>query len=523
MKTLIITGQLAAESIRHFTAQISLDVEIRVLPISVAAFLTPHDIIQALHNQLPKDIKMILVPGMMRGNVKQIEDAIGIPTFKGPSHTSELPFILSRINEIQLSKTQSASEFLGSMIQKQNKSIFESVQRDTRKLLREQGGLLLGRTKTPLPIGSAFPLRVMAEIVNAPDLTLEQVRNRAVYFVNQGADIIDLGMLARDPHPEIIHDLIETVRSAVHVPISIDTLDPHEIKIAVDAGIDLILSIDRGNLSQVANYVTDTPVVILPTNLAAGIVPPTADERVIILMETIRKARDLKITQLIADPILEPAIQPGLFNSLRAYWLYRQRDQTTPVLFGLGNVTELLDIDSPGVNGLLTALAMELKTNLLFIPEHSVKAQGSIRETVIAAKMMFLAQHRKAPPKDLGIDLLILKEKRWTEDPPVPIEPAVELIDGIPTDEYVSDARGWFRIQIDRPHQLIMAIHYPLGSGSPDLIIRGSTVAEVYKSMLQKKLVHELEHAAYLGKELEKAALALKLHRSYVQDQPLFP
>ena len=32
-----------------------------------------------------------------------------------------------------------------------------------------------------------------------------------------------------------------------------------------------------------------------------------------------------------------------------------------------------------------------------------------------------------------------------------------------------------------------------------------------------------LDHAGYLGRELEKAEIALSLKRSYIQDEPLWP
>jgi len=55
---------------------------------------------------------------------------------------------------------------------------------------------------------------------------------------------------------------------------------------------------------------------------------------------------------------------------------------------------------------------MELGVGVLFTPEHSDKAMGSVKELKIAAQMMQLARYRKSPPKDLGIDLLVLKERR---------------------------------------------------------------------------------------------------------------
>jgi dihydropteroate synthase-like protein len=156
-------------------------------------------------------------------------------------------------------------------------------------------------------------------------------------------------------------------------------------------------------------------------------------------------------TQEPADPVLEPAVKPGLLESLRAYQLFRQQDPTTPVLYGLGNVTELIDVDSPGVNGLLAALASEVGANLLFIPEHSAKARGSVRETAQAARMMFLARRRERPPKDLGIDLLLLKEKRRTEAPyDVSVEAGARVLDARGEGGLELDRLGWFEIRVDR-------------------------------------------------------------------------
>jgi dihydropteroate synthase len=50
----------------------------------------------------------------------------------------------------------------------------------------------------------------------------------------------------------------------------------------------------------------------------------------------------------------------------------------------------------------------------------------------------------------------------------------------------------------------------------------GDEATEVYQTIVREKMVGKLEHAAYLGRELEKAEIALRLGRSYVQDEDLF-
>jgi len=226
---------------------------------------------------------------------------------------------------------------------------------------------------------------------------------------------------------------------------------------------------------------------------------------------------------IIADPVLEPPLNPGLMESLKAYQIFRQTDEETPVLFGLGNVTELIDVDSTGVNGLLTAIAQEVGSNLLFTPEFSTKAMGSVRDLAAASKMMFLGDRKDTTPKDLGIDLLRLKEKRWREiQYNKSIEEGVEVHKAGTEERYASDMVGWFKIEVDREEGLIAATHYPFEGKEQDAIIKGLDARGIYLAIIGKGLISKLDHAAYLGKELAKAEIALRMGRAYIQDEKLF-
>jgi dihydropteroate synthase len=86
----------------------------------------------------------------------------------------------------------------------------------------------------------------------------------------------------------------------------------------------------------------------------------------------------------------------------------------------------------------------------------------------------------------------------------------------------VPDNAGWFKIQIDRNNNQILAIHYSPGIEDPVTIVKGTKAIDIYQTIIRNKLITNLEHAAYLGKELQKAEIALKLYRSYQQDEPLF-
>jgi hypothetical protein len=54
------------------------------------------------------------------------------------------------------------------------------------------------------------------------------------------------------------------------------------------------------------------------------------------------------------------------------------------------------------------------------------------------------------------------------------------------------------------------------------MVFLGNTAVEISTAILERKLVSRMEHAAYLGRELLKAELALQTGRPYTQGSPLF-
>lgn len=521
MRVIAVTGMMAERTVKRYASMIKLDIDVLVLPISVAAFITPEYAAECLKKEDLHGYDMILMPGAVLGDVSLIEKATGVPTFKGPIHAADLA--ISFMEGLKLSKVLPASDFAKNLIRERAEAEIKKIKEKWHELYVEHGGLIIGSRNNQIPIGSSFPMPVVAEIVNAPQRGLDEIGKLAKYYASEGAEIIDIGMLAGTPMPAKIEKIVDTLRNSVNLPLSIDTLNEDEIKAAANSGIDLVLSLDAGNIDEVSNEVIDTPVVVLPSNMKKGELAKDPVKRVDDLEKNIERAKDLGLKKIIADPVLEPAFQPGLMNSLRAYQLFRERNHETPMLFGLGNVTELIDVDSIGVNGLLTALAYEVGANMLFTPEFSVKVKGSVRELATASKMMFLARNKTTVPKDLGIDLLVLKEKRWVEEPYAEHEvPKARIIKSIEEVDFTPDKTGWFKIQIDRDNKMIEALFYHNNEEKPSAIVKGKEVTEIYQTIIRERMVEKLDHAAYLGKELGKAELALKLGRAYVQDEDLF-
>ncbi|NLZ29410.1 MAG: dihydropteroate synthase, partial [Methanomicrobiales archaeon] len=272
-------------------------------------------------------------------------------------------------------------------------------------------------------------------------------------------------------------------------PLAVDTQDPLLIEAALPRA-DLVLSLHEGNIPIVGEAVADA-------GAAAVIVPR---ERT--LAENLAAAEEAGISCLIADPLLQP-VGSGLAASLPGF-----SGVSYPLFFGAGNVTELLDADSPGANALLAGMAHEVGAAVIFTSEHSDKTRGSVAEMRRATDMMALMTDRPYP-KDLGLDLLILKEKRRRREPPLEYGSVVEARG--PPDEITYDPLGCIRIGIEG--DTIVAVHQGRA-------VRGRDWEDVFYTLLENGSLSRLDHAAYLGKELFKAELAIRLKRSFEQDGP---
>ena len=219
---------------------------------------------------------------------------------------------------------------------------------------------------------------------------------------------------------------------------------------------------------------------------------------------------------------MEPS---DILESFIAFKDFAARNPDVPLFVGVSNVTELMDADSVGVNALLARLSQEVDASILLATEKSDKAKGTVAEEVIAAKMMFLAKKRGSVPKDLGIDLLILKDKRTNEETyDRTLEAAAKVLTVSETLEpAILDPAGMFKISLDRERGVIAALHYlSLDLDKPVTVVKGQTAESVYAKILQLGLVSKLDHAAYLGSELAKAETALRTGKEYIQDKEVF-
>jgi dihydropteroate synthase-like protein len=352
----------------------------------------------------------------------------------------------------------------------------------------------------------------------------EEIMKKARYYASSGADIIDIGMIAGESRPKDAERAVKAVRSVVDSLISIDTMDPKEAEAAVSAGADLILSVDGGNAKEMASFASDVAVVVIPTDHSKHLFPKDPLDRIDLIEENIRKAKNLGMKKIIADLILDSIISPGFLDSIVAFYEFRKREPNIPLLMGVGNITELLDADTVGVNALLAGIASELGASILLTTEVSDKAKGSVRELSLASKMMFLARKRSSAPKDMALDLIIMKDKKSREESyDKKVEEGVKIVESKKAKLRKLDPKGSFKIILNRDEKEIIALHYPsYKTDEHDLIIKGKNAEDIYRTIIDLGLVSLFDHAAYLGSELQKAQIALVTGKSYLQDMPLF-
>ena len=487
---------------------------------------------------------LILVSGLCKADFSELERELGIPIRLGPKNARDIGEVLKHASEIEFSASVPADIFLSEKRRENALKEVASFERAASASFSVKG----------VKIGGDSRMKVCAEIVDATLLSEEEVQKRMQYFLESGADWIDIGVHVSAKEKDVERAVSAALKCDASVPISVDTLDPELLLAGVSAGADIVLSLNSENM-HIVEKIADAGVS------AAVVVPDfqalreeevgergreekgTREARILnSLFANLRYAADAGIKNLIADPVLN-ALGYGFTASLKNYILFRERDKKTPLFFGVGNVTELLDADSIGVNALLAGIASELNASVLFTPEHSDKCVGCVSELRRAAEMMLLAKKRKTTPKDLGIDLLVLKEKRRRR--PRILKTAAEeaekaeeanVVVAKESETWRPDPLGSFRIELcETPAgSRILATHSSLtkqakqtkegkdGKERKETKIVGRNAKEVLDTILRLGLVSSLEHAAYLGRELAKAEIALSLKKSYEQDEPLF-
>ena len=482
MRILLATGTLAYPIVRESSK--GFDTVIGVSG-KIAAFITP-EALKKLIEANPCD--MVLVSGMCTADFSGAEKECGVPIFMGPRHAADLGMVLSKLESgnVTLSKTVPADELFEESKKADALSKLKDLEENADFDFEIRG----------VKFGGSSRMKVLAEIMDAHKPAPDVLAAKAARFIDSGADIVDLGF-GFDAAPG---DVVRTFESLAALRdshprtlFSVDTQNPALIKAALPYA-DIVLSLHDGNM-EIAGAVAEA-------GIAAVMVPHDRP-----LIENIAAARRAGIKKLIADTLIQP-VGSGLTESAAECLNARADGIDCPLFFGAGNVTELIDADSVGVNALLAGIAKEAGASVIFTSEHSDKTFGSVAEMRRAVDMMTLMTDRPYP-KDLGISLFEIKEKRRRITPPVEYERSVIVPECDADGKLEYDPRGNVHICIE--DGLIVAVHRGCA-------FKGKNWYDIFEALLKDDRVSLMSHAAYLGKELYKAELALRYNRSFDQD-----
>jgi dihydropteroate synthase-like protein len=196
------------------------------------------------------------------------------------------------------------------------------------------------------------------------------------------------------------------------------------------------------------------------------------------------------------DPILEP-IGFGFAASLERFFEVRRRYPGAAMMMGVGNLTELTDVDSAGVNTILAAICQEQKIQSVLTTAVINWARSSVRELDLARRLVHHAVTNHSLPKHIEPRLVALRDPKVVDFGP--------------------DSLAEIQRRIRDPNWRIFAERGMIYALNNTHFLRGPDPFVLFEQMD----VVDPSHAFYLGYELMKAKTALTLSKSYRQDQAL--
>ncbi len=432
-RILFLTGHLAharLEKVLAGAGDLGFAWSVCDVGVKVAALMTEAIITRRLSR--PVEAARVVLPGRCRVDLARLTETFGVPFERGPDELKDLP-------------------------------------------------VWFGKRGRPLDL-SRHDMRIFAEIVDAPSLTVDQSIERAANMRAAGADVIDVGCRPDTPFPHL-EDAVRALRASGFA-VSVDSAASDELRRGAAAGADFLLSLTEDTL-DIAVETGATPILI-----------PSSHGDLTSLLRA-AEAAERRAIPAILDPILDP-IHFGFMASLARYAELRRAMPEAEILMGTGNLTELTDADSAGVTATLLGICSELAIRNLLVVQVSPHTRRTIQEHDAARRIMFAARADSGLPKNYGNALLSLHDRRPFPNTPGEIgELAGQVKDDNFRIEVADDGIHVYNRHGHHTGQDAMALYPKLGVAADGA------------------------HAFYLGTELMKAEIAWRLGKRYAQDAPL--
>ena len=435
---LFVTGKLAAPSLEPVVArladEVGFDFQIHVAKISVAALMTTDWLIGKL-SPLEGTTRVVL-PGLCRGSIEPLtEKFAGITFERGPENLLDLP------EHFQRASTSAA------------------------------------------PYGQ-YDIEILSEINHADRLTREDLLLQSRRLSASGANIIDLGCTPGEPWKEI-GDAVRALRDE-GMRVSVDSFLTEEVEAALAAGAELVLSVNSSNIERATDWGAE--VVLIPDDHQS---PGWLDE----LHRHADRLTKAGVRFRI-DPILDP-IGFGFAASLGRYLEVRRAMPDAEIMLGIGNLTELTEVDSAGVNTILIGFCQEVGIRSVLTTEVINWAKSSTAEIDIARRLMHFSITNRRLPKHVDPRLVMLRDPKTHQQSEADLRRLQEEI---------RDPN--FRIFAENGQ--VVAMNNELFETDADPFL-----------LFERLGVEDASHAFYLGWEMMKASLAIQLRKDYTQDRAL--
>ena len=431
---LFLTGKLAEKRLRRVLEAmqpVEFTYEVREIGVSVAALMTAQMIGRRLHEL--DGVDRIIVPGLCQGDLDALGESLGVPVQRGTVDVKDLP-------------------------------------------------VFFGRASAPVSLDK-YSVGIFAEIVEAPQISIDAILARAARYKRDGADVIDIGCLPDTPFPHL-EEAVQSLHGAGY-KVSIDSLEDDELLRGAKAGADYLLSLHESS-AWIADETAAIPILIPEQH--------TDMPSLYRLIEKF-KAQD---KPFIADSILDP-VHFGFTASIIRYHALRERYPDIEIMMGTGNLTELTEADTSGINAMLCGIISELDINHVLATEVSPHACSVVRELDRARRIMFAAKQDEGLPKGIDGGLLTAHSRKPF---PYDLSEIRELAEQIRDPSY--------RVEITPE-----GIHVYNRDG----LVTGQGPFELFPAL--ELLKEDAPHAFYMGVELAKAETALKLGKRYMQDEDL--
>jgi dihydropteroate synthase-like protein len=327
-----------------------------------------------------------------------------------------------------------------------------------------------------------YDIRIFAEIVDAATSDLKRILARADELKAAGADVIDLGCLPDTPFPHL-NDSVRELKARGFL-VSVDSANPGELEAAIEAGADHVLSLDEETVHLAAG--TSCIPILVPR--------PHGELNSLLRAAEAAKARDIAC---ILDPVLDP-INFGFSDSIARYIELRRRLPDAQIMMGTGNLTELTEADTSGITAVLLGICAELSIRNVLTVQVSPHTRRTLEEHDAARRLVFAARADQAVPKEYDAGLLQVHDL-------TPFVATPDEINAIA--EQVRDKN--FRIETaeDGIHVYARGFH--------------QIKRDAFEFFPDLHVEEDGAHAFYLGAELTKAEIALRLGKRYIQDEPL--